>query len=97
MKTKNIYILDDHISSQKNGIGTYLCEMLYCLSSPEYNICLIIFNADTEEFNIVEEKDIKQLLLPVLKGHFLHHVQVIDKFLRLYINDDSTNIFFLNH
>lgn len=97
MKTKNIYILDEHISSQKNGIGTYLCELLYCLSSPEYNIFLIIFNADTEEFNIVEEKDIKQLLFPVLKGHFLHHVQVIDKFLRLYINDDSTNIFFLNH
>lgn len=97
MKTKNIYIFDEYISSSKNGIGTYFQELLYCLKSSEYNICLIIFNADTEEFNIVEEKETKKLFFPVLKDHFLHHVQVIDKFLRLYIKDDSGNIFFLNH
>lgn len=94
---KNIYIFDEYISSQKNGIGTYLQELLHCFKSSGHSICLIIFNADTEEFSIVEEKETKKLLFPVMKGHFLHHVQVMDKFLRLYIEDDPNNIFFLNH
>lgn len=94
---KNIYIFDEYISSQKNGIGTYLRELLHCFKSSGHSICLIIFNADTEEFSIVEEKETKKLLFPVMKGHFLHHVQVMDKFLRLYIEDDPNNIFFLNH
>ncbi|MDD4437542.1 MAG: glycosyltransferase [Tissierellia bacterium] len=94
---KNIYIFDEYISSQKNGIGTYLRELLHCFKSSGHSICLIIFNADTEEFSIVEEKETKKLLFPVMKGHFLHHVQVMDKFLRLYIEDDPHNIFFLNH
>ena len=93
MKTKNIYIFDEYISSQKNGIGTYLRELLYCLNSPEYNISLIVFNADAEVFNIVEEKGLKMLLFPVLK----FHISVIDKFLRLYVKDDPDNIFFVNH
>lgn len=95
---KNIYIFDEYISSQKNGIGTYLHQLLYCLKSPEYCIDdLFVFNADTKEFNIIEENNTKKYLFPVMKGHFLHHVQVIDKFLRLYIQDDPNNIFFLNH
>lgn len=94
---KNIYIFDEYISSQKNGIGTYLHQLLYCLKSPEYCINLIVFNANTKEFNIIEENNTKKYLFPVMKGHFLHHVKVIDKFLRLYIQDDPNNIFFLNH
>lgn len=97
MKTKNIYIFDEYISSHKNGIGTYLRELLYCLNSPEYNIMLIVFNTDAREFTIVEEKNLKKMLFPVLKGHFLFHVQVIDKFLRLFIKDDPNNVFLLNH
>lgn len=94
---KNIYLFDEYISSLKNGIGTYLRELLYCLQSPEYNINLIIFNASTKEFKVVEKDHYKAMLFPPLEGHFLKHVQVVDKLLRLYIKDDSNNIFFVNH
>lgn len=97
MKKKNIYIFDEYISSQKNGIGTYQRELLYCLNSSGYNVCLIIFNGDTDEFNIIEEDNMKKIVYPPSKVYFLSYVQVFDVFLRLYINDDQENIFFVNH
>ena len=59
---KHIYIFDEHQSSQNNGIGTYLQELLYCFNSLKYKICLIVFNAETEEFKIIKEKKIKKIL-----------------------------------
>ncbi|MEA4919213.1 glycosyltransferase [Proteiniphilum sp.] len=94
---RNIYIFDEYTSSRKNGIGTYLQQLLCCLDTSDYNICLIVFNANTEEFSIVKEKNISKMLFPPLKGNFLSQVKVIDKFLRLYIKDNPENIFFLNH
>ncbi len=95
---KNFYILDEHISSQMNGIGTFLRELLFCLKKPQHNICIISFNADTKEFGITEEQGIKKMLFPVFKtGNFMSHPNIVDKFFRLYIKDSPNNIFFLNH
>ena len=94
---KHIYIFDEHQSSQNNGIGTYLQELLYCFNSLKYKICLIVFNAETEEFKIIKEKKIKKILFPALRSQFVYCVEVIDKLLRLYIEDNSNNIFFINH
>lgn len=93
----NIYIFDEYQRSQKNGIGTYLQELIYCLKSLKYNINLIIFNAETDEFKIVFDKKIKKLIFPPLPGHFVYYVSVIDKILRLHIEDNFENIFFINH
>ena len=30
---KNVYIVNECLSSAKNGIGTYLTELLYCLQA----------------------------------------------------------------
>ena len=94
---KNIYIFDEYLSSQKNGIGIYLQELVYCFCSLKYNICLIVFNAKTEEFKIIKEKKIRKILFPVLKIHFVYYVDVIEKFLRLYIEDSLENVFLINH
>ena len=95
---KNIYIVDEYINSLKNGIGTFLNELLFCLKGSEHNLNLFVFNADAEEFNIVEEDGIKKYLFPIFKnGHFWGHSKIIEKFLRLYIPDSADNIFFLNH
>lgn len=94
---KKIYILDENISSQKNGIGTFMRELFFCLTLPFSDLCLILFNSDVAEFNIIEEKGVKKILFPVLKGSFLLNMQVVDKFFRLYIKDDINNIFFVNH
>lgn len=94
---KHIYIFDEFQSSQNNGIGTYLQELLYCLKSLDCDICLIIFNAATNEFKIIKEGNIKKILFPVLRIQFVYCVEVVDKFLRLYISDNHDNIFFINH
>lgn len=96
---KNIYILDEHISSQKNGIGTFLSELIYSLDSSINKINIVSFNADSDEFNIVtEENNITRFLFPVLKGgHFASFSKTIEKFLKLYIPDSNDNIFFLNY
>lgn len=95
---KNIFIIDEYISSQKNGIGTFLGEFLFCFKNSEYKINLISFNAEVNEFCITEENEIKKYLFPVFKyGHFLDHFKIIEKFFRLYIPDSPNNVFFLNH
>lgn len=94
---KNIYIIDEYSSSQKNGIGTYLCELLYCLRSLKYNICLITFDAPSDEFSIIEGKGMKKILFPTLESYFLIHTLVIEKFLQLYIEDSSDNVYWINH
>ena len=96
---KNIYILDEHISSQKNGIGTFLSQLIYSLDSTQNNINIVSFNADSDEFNIVtDENQITRFLFPMFKGgHFASSPRIIEKFFKLYIPDSKDNIFLLNH
>ena len=92
---KNIYILDEHQSSKRNGIGTYLKELIYFLQKMDVNICLISFNADESEFSIRTENNIKQILFPPFRrGGFLDHHFSITSFFRLYVEDSPNNIFF---
>lgn len=95
---KNIYIVDEAISSKKNGIGTYFRELLYCLSKFDHNICQIIFNAEVNDFKIIKNKGLKKILFPIFRyDYFTNQYKIIDKFLRLYIEDNSDNIFLFNH
>jgi len=95
---KNIFIIDEYISSQKNGIGTFLRELLYCFQNSDNIINLISFNAEVDEFCITKEKEIINYLFPVFKyGHFLEHFKIIEKLFRLYISDSTNNVFFINH
>lgn len=95
---KNIFILDEYVSSMKNGIGTYLKELLYCLGQDNVNICLLRFNSVHQEFTIHMESDIKIMSFPALYNiDFRSQCMMIDKLFRLYINDSKSNLFFLNH
>lgn len=86
------------MSSQKNGIGTFWGELLFCFKNSGYKINLISFNAEVNEFCITEENEIKKYLFQVFNyGHFLEHFKIIEKFFRLYIPDSPHNVFFLNH
>lgn len=95
---KNIFIIDEYISSQKNGIGTFLREFIFCFKNSENHINLISFNAEVDEFCIIEEREIKKYLFPVFKyAHFLEHFKIIKNFLKLHIPDSPNNVFFINH
>lgn len=97
---KQVYIFDECISSQKNGIGSFLREFHYCMKQLNTDVCILTFNANVEEFAIQRGGDgemERMLFPPLVVGEFTHNAEIIVKFLRLYIQDSSHNIFFVNH
>lgn len=95
---RNIYIINEYISSTKNGIGTFLRAYISCLKRIGTNICLITFNSPQKEFSISYKKGIKHISFPEFaKGEFLDYPKIVEKFFRLYIEDTSDNIFCFNH
>lgn len=86
------------MSSQKNGIGTFLRELLFCFKNGGNKINLISFNAEVDEFCIIEEREIMKFLFPLFKyGHFLEHSKIIKNFFKFHIPDSENNVFFINH
>lgn len=94
---KYIYIIDEYISSKKNGIGTYLRELISSIKDGDIKICLISCCYDSETFQIEIKDGIKQLQFPVVHDLFGEYHNIIDKFLRLYIEDCQENIFIFNY
>lgn len=95
---KNVYIVDEFISSKKNGIGTFLKEYVRCLKKMGFTICFIVFNAECKEFSIEYKSGMRFLHFPKFPtGSFVNHPTVIDKFFRLYIDDSPDNVFCINH
>ena len=97
---KQVYVFDECISSQKNGIGSFLREFHYCMKQLNTDVCILAFNANIKEFAVQRGKygEIERLLFPPFcVGEFTHNAEIIIKFLRLYIRDSSDNLFFVNH
>lgn len=94
---KYIYIVDEYISSKKNGIGTYLRELISCLKKIDVNICLLSCCYDSKIFQIEIKDGIKQIQFPVMRDFFSEYYNVIDKFMRLYIEDSQENVFMFNY
>ena len=93
-------MFDEYISSQKNGIGYFLKEFHYCMRQLNVDVCALIFNANIEEFTVRPGTGgkIKEMLFPRFPiGEFIHNMEIIIKFFRLYIRDSSYNVFFVNH
>lgn len=95
---KNVYIVNECLSSAKNGIGTYLTELLYCLQAIGAEVCLLTFNADCKEFNITYSNKRTEMNFPCFpNGGFWEHPAVVNRFLQLHITDSEDNVFFFNY
>lgn len=97
---KQVYVFDEYISSQKNGIGSFLKDFCYCMGQLDANVCLFTFNANVKELTIQrsEQGEIERMLFPCFPaGEFTHNAEIVVRLLRLYIRDSSDNIFFVNH
>lgn len=96
---KNVYIFDDSFSSGKNGIGTFLKELVSIMREMALHIHILSFNAKTEEFMIREENGVKRYLFPMINNDwgYQKYDEIINKFMRIYISDSHDNLFFLNH
>lgn len=97
---KQVYVFDEYVSSQKNGIGSFLKEFHYCMEHLGVDICILTFNANVTEFTIQTGEDgkMERMLFPPFPfGNFVGNGEIIIKFFRLYIQDSVDNIFFVNH
>ncbi|WP_294477539.1 glycosyltransferase [uncultured Bacteroides sp.] len=95
---KRIYILDEYISSTRNGIGTFVGEFVSCLKGVDVSVHLVIFNADCREFAIMSKGDVTYMYFPEFKGkEYVEYPEVIVKFFRLYIQDSPDTLFCVNH
>ena len=95
---KNVYIVNECLSSAKNGIGTYLNELLYCLKAIGAEACLLTFNADCKEFNVTYSNKRTEMNFPCFPdGDFGQHPAVVNRFLQLHITDSQDNVFFFNY
>lgn len=97
---KQVYVFDEYVSSQKNGIGSFLKEFHSCMEQLEVNMCVLTFNATVKEFSVQKDdtgKIERMLFPPFPTGAFIHHGEIIIKFLRLSIRDSCDNVFFVNH
>lgn len=94
---KAVYIINEYLSSEKNGIGTFL-KNAFCYKLKEVEICFIDFNSNQSEFSIVETKESRRMLFPTFsEGNFIRFPQVALRIFRMYIGDSADNIFLINH
>ena len=95
---KNVYILDDYKTSVRNGIGTYLQELLACLKSLHVFVWTVKFNSPEPFFRIKTGEEVTEMHFPPFtEGIFLSHHKIIEKFFRLHITDSPDNLFMVNH
>ncbi|WP_176221453.1 glycosyltransferase [Massilibacteroides vaginae] len=68
------------------------------MKNSNINIILIVFNSDVKEFCIERNDKLTRMLFPIFSSDmFLNHVDIIDKFFRLYISDSPENVFLINY
>nr|WP_302831255.1 glycosyltransferase [uncultured Bacteroides sp.] len=95
---KKVYLCDEYVSSQKNGIGSFIREFLHCMKQIDVEVCMLVFNANVEEFTLSKEEEIEKMLFPpFMLGDFMDNAEIVGRFLKIYIPDSSDNVFFINH
>lgn len=96
---KRVFIVDEHISSKQNGVGTYVQHLLNCMKSPDVELNLLSFNSDdTKYFSIFRKKGIYYYCFPVCaQGRFLMNGPIMMAVLKLHVVDSLNNIFFVNY
>lgn len=95
---KNLFIVNEAVSSSKNGIGTYIGQLVACMSDAEVRITILMFNSKEEAFCIKEKDGIIYFYFPDFPDRYIQrYSSVISKILRLYISDSFDNLFLMNY
>lgn len=51
MTKKRVFIVDEHLSSKQNGVGTYMRCLLDCMQGLDVETNFISFNSEEKECN----------------------------------------------
>lgn len=95
---KHLYILKECVTSARNGLGTYIRQLLVCLSGSDISVGILAFNSDREAFCMEENEGVCYYYFPPFPDKEINrHYRTIDKFLRLYIPDSADNFFLFNN
>ena len=97
---KNIYIFDEYLSSKRNGVGSYMRQLLKSLAGlKDIILNVVYFNYDeSKEFCILTDNGITYYCFPPLADkNFFKYAPVYSSILKLHIKDSHNNLFMLNH
>lgn len=97
--TIRIFFIDEQNSSKQNGIGTYRNTLIPLLcTDKDVELTLLSLNADCDNLEAYERDFGTELLIPrVAGGNWRDNGEIIWPLLRIYIADNSHNIFIFNH
>ena len=94
---KKVYILDESISSKRNGIGTYTRQLVRILK-PVSEVCVVSFNSDSKELAVVYHDGIRRIMFPPFPtGNYTSNGDIISVAFKIYIGDDSDNLIIASH
>ena len=99
MKTKKrVFIVDEHISSKQNGVGTYMKCFLDCMKSLDVELNFLSFNSDEKDFSIYERENCTYYCFPVCnRKRMLESGRLCWPILMMFVADNKNNVFFVNH
>lgn len=96
---KRVFIIDEHISSKQNGVGTYMRRLIDCIKTARLqSLALISYNAEVKHFSISKQYGVTHIEFPVIaQGDFIVKGGITLPVLRQYVEDVAENVFFVNH
>lgn len=95
---KTLFITNEAVNSQGNGIETYIRQLIACLVGKDVVIKLLVFNSDKKNFAIEESNGIQYYYFPAFPDKSIQrYSRIIEKFIRLYVVDSEDNMFLINY
>lgn len=95
MIKKRVFIVDEHISSKQNGVGTYMQCLLDCMRSLGVEVNLLSFNSEEKDFCFYKQDGCNYYCFPICNGgRMLESGGLCWPVLKLYVADSEENVFF---
>lgn len=98
MTKKRIFIVDEHISSKQNGVGTYMQCLLDCMKDLNVEVNFLSFNSEEKDFSFYKQEGRTYYCFPICNGgRMLETGGLCWPVLKMYVADHKDNVFFVNH
>lgn len=95
---KKVFIIDEHLSSLQNGVGTYQKQLISCLVHKGYSVIFLSFNEDRRYLNAYLSEGVQKIEIPFChNGEFIKMGSLIFPLLSIYFEDNIENVFVVSH
>ena len=98
MTKKRVFIVDEHISSKQNGVGTYMQCLLNCMEGLDVEVNFLSFNSEEKDFCFYKRNGCNHYCFPICNGgRMLESGGLCWPVLKMYVVDNEENVFIVNH